>query len=281
MDQLIGHTPLLALPNPHVRLFAKAEWYHLTGSVKDRAAQAMLDAAALPPGGTVIEATSGNMGIALAALSAQRGLCCVIVMPEDMSRERRLLMRAYGAQVILTPAADGMAGAIRKTRELASTTPDSYYVNQFINPNNLLAHYHATGPEIWADTGGDIQIFVAGIGTGATVTGTGRYLKERSPALQVVGVLPESGSIPGIGAGFAPPLLDSDLLSEIITVSPADARRRVRQLAREWGLLTGPSSGAALLAAEILASRPENRGKTLVTLLPDSGLRYLSDGLFP
>lgn len=280
MNHIIGHTPLIELPHPDARIFAKLEWYNLTGSAKDRAAMAMLDAAMLPPGGTVIEATSGNTGIALAALSARRGYRCVIVMPEDITRERQALLRLYGAEVVLTPAAFGMEGAVTEAMRLARILPDSYYVNQFQNPNNPLAHFNTTGPELWTDTGGKADIFVAGVGTGGTVTGVGRYLKSRNPGVKIYAVLPEAGGIPGIGAGFVPEILDVRILEETIFVPASEAKAAARRLAVEHGLCAGISSGAALRAAELLASREENRGKTITTLFPDSAQRYLSTGIY-
>ena len=288
--KLIGSTPLLQLgPN----LYAKAEFVNLTGSVKDRAALSILDNAEsrglLAPGGTVIEPTSGNMGISLAALCAIRGYKAIIVMPDSMSVERQMLMKAYGAQVVLTPGRLGMAGAVEKAAQLSSEIPDSYIPGQFENPANALAHYRTTGPEIWAQTGGNVDIFVAGVGTGGTITGTGRYLKEQNPAIQIVAVEPASSpllsqgkagshGIQGIGANFVPNVLDTALLDQIVTVTEENAFASARNLAKTQGVLVGISAGANLHAAAALAAK--NPDKTVVTLLPDSGMRYLSGGLF-
>lgn len=288
--EMIGNTPLVRLGE---NLFAKAEFVNLTGSVKDRAALEILEDAQrrglLQPGGTVIEPTSGNMGISLAALCAKRGYGAIIVMPDSMSRERQLLMRAYGAQVVLTPGALGMAGAVEKARELARQISGSYVLGQFENPANAMAHYRTTGPEIWEQTAGKVDVFVAGIGTGGTITGTARYLKEQNPSVEIVAVEPSdspllsqgrSGShgIQGIGANFVPQVLDRTLVDRIVTVEFADAVATVRALAKAQGILTGISAGANVwAAAAIAAERPE---KTVVTLLPDAGSRYLSDGLF-
>lgn len=288
--KLIGSTPLLQLgPN----LYAKAEFVNLTGSVKDRAALSILDNAEsrglLAPGGTVIEPTSGNMGISLAALCAIRGYKAIIVMPDSMSVERQMLMKAYGAQVVLTPGRLGMAGAVEKAAQLSSEIPGSYIPGQFENPANALAHYRTTGPEIWAQTGGNVDIFVAGVGTGGTITGTGRYLKEQNPAIQIVAVEPASSpllsqgkagshGIQGIGANFVPNVLDTALLDQIVTVTEENAFASARNLAKTQGVLVGISAGANLHAAAALAAK--NPDKTVVTLLPDSGMRYLSGGLF-
>ena len=290
MDQLIGATPLLRLGD---NLFAKAEFVNQTGSVKDRAAKYILEDAEekglLTTGGTIIEPTSGNMGIALAALSAPKGYRCIIVMPDSMSAERIALMRSYGAEVALTPGADGMAGSIAKAAELAATIPGSYIPGQFENPANALAHYRTTGPEIWAQTDGNADIFVAGVGTGGTITGTARYLKEKDPAIRIVAVEPakspllsagQAGShgIQGIGANFVPKLLDRSLLDEVMTVTDEEAFAAAKELARQFGILCGISAGANYhAAAAIAAANPE---KTVVTLLPDSGTRYLSTGIF-
>ena len=290
MDQLIGATPLLRLGD---NLFAKAEFVNQTGSVKDRAAKYILEDAEekglLTPGGTIIEPTSGNMGIALAALAAPKGYRCIIVMPDSMSAERIALMRSYGAEVALTPGADGMAGSIAKACELAATIPGSYIPGQFENPANALAHYRTTGPEIWAQTDGNADIFVAGVGTGGTITGTARYLKEKDPAIRSVAVEPakspllsagKAGShgIQGIGANFVPKLLDRSLLDEVMTVTDEEAFAAAKELARRFGILCGISAGANYhAAAAIAAANPE---KTVVTLLPDSGTRYLSTGIF-
>ena len=290
MDPLIGRTPLLRLGD---NLFAKAEFVNLTGSVKDRAAKYILDDAEnrglLTPGGTVIEPTSGNMGIALAALAVPRGYRCIIVMPDSMSAERIALMTAYGAEVVLTPGCDGMVGSIAKARELAAAIPGSYIPGQFENPANALAHYHTTGPEIWTQTEGKVDIFLTGVGTGGSITGTGRYLKEQNPVVKVLALEPAespllsqgwagSHGIQGIGANFVPQVLDPTLLDGIVTVSQRDACGAARELARKFGILAGISAGANYHAAAILAT--ENPGKTVVTLLPDAGSRYLSTGIF-
>lgn len=288
-DFPIGGTPLLALrPN----LSVKIEYTNMTGSVKDRAALAMIFDArqrgVLQPGGTIIEPTSGNMGISLAAISARLGYRCVIVMPETMSVERRQLIRAYGAQVVLTPGEQGMAGAVAKAEELAWQTTNSFIPDQFSNPANPMAHYRTTGPEIWAQTDGKVDIFVAGVGTGGTITGTARYLKEQNPNIRIVAVEPASSPllsqgragghrIQGIGANFIPRVLDRSLLDDILPVTDEGAFRAARSLAAQ-GLLCGISSGAAFHAADQLAQA--NPDKTVVTLLPDSGSRYLSAGLF-
>ena len=290
MDQLIGATPLLRLGD---NLFAKAEFVNQTGSVKDRAAKYILEDAEekglLAPGGTIIEPTSGNMGIGLAALSAPKGYWCIIVMPDSMSAERIALMRSYGAEVVLTPGADGMAGSIAKAAELAATIPGSFIPGQFENPANALAHYRTTGPESWAQTDGNVDIFVAGVGTGGTITGTARYLKEKDPAIRIVAVEPakspllsagQAGShgIQGIGANFVPKLLDRSLLDDVMTVTDEEAFAAAKELARQFGILCGISAGANYhAAAAIAAANPE---KTVVTLLPDSGTRYLSTGIF-
>ena len=300
-EQLIGATPLLALNRTvqanslPCRIFAKLEFFNIGGSVKDRVAKRMLDeaeeAGLLKPGGTVIEPTSGNTGIGLCAVAAARGYRCIIVMPDTMSIERRLLMAAYGAEVVLSPGKEGMAGAIALAQKLASQHPGSYIPGQFTNPANPAAHFDTTGPEIWEATCGNVDIFVAGIGTGGTVTGVGRYLKTKDPSIRIVGVEPasspmlsegKSGShgIQGIGAGFIPEILDTGILDEVMTVADKDAIRCARELGKREGLLVGISSGAALHAAIRLANRPENAGKTIVTLFPDSGERYLSTGLY-
>ncbi len=276
----IGNTPMTALPCPRARLLGKWEAANPAGSVKDRAAFSMMQAAPLGPGCRILEATSGNTGIALAALAAAKGFRCTIVMPENMSRERQLLIRAYGAELVLTPADAAMAGAVAAARKMAAADSSCFYVNQFENPANPLAHYRTTGPEIWAQAGETVDIFVAGVGTGGTVTGVGRYLKEKNPAVQIVAVAPVRGdSIPGIGAGFPPPLLDRAIIDRWITVTAPDALTAAGNLAKTAGLLPGPSGGAALHAAYTLAALPENEGKTMVVLLPDSGERYLSMGL--
>ena len=300
-DQLIGHTPLLELSNiekaEHLeaRILAKLEYFNPAGSVKDRIAKAMLDDAEarglLHPGSVIIEPTSGNTGIGLASVAAARGYRIIIVMPETMSVERRQLMKAYGAELVLTEGAKGMKGAIAKADELAKEIPGSFIPGQFVNPANPAAHKASTGPEIWADTDGQVDIFVAGVGTGGTVTGVGAYLKEQNPAVQVVAVEPASSpvlskgvagahKIQGIGAGFVPDVLDTAVYDEIIPVENDDAFAAGRLVGRSEGVLVGISSGAAVWAAIQLAKRPENKGKTIVALLPDTGDRYLSTPLF-
>ena len=300
-DQLIGRTPLLELTrieqeeNLPARILAKLECLNPAGSVKDRAAKAMIDDAEarglLRPGAVIIEPTSGNTGIGLASVAATRGYRVIIVMPETMSIERRRLMGAYGAELVLTEGDKGMAGAIARAEELAREIPGSFLPGQFDNPANSAAHRSSTGPEIWEDTGGAVDIFVAGVGTGGTITGVGQYLKERNPAVRIAAVEPEgspilSGGRPGphqlqgIGAGFLPKVLDTSIYDEIISVSDEDAFAAGRQMGRSEGILVGISSGAALRAAIQLARRTENQGKTIVTLLPDSGDRYLSTPLF-
>lgn len=301
VDQLIGRTPLLELTrieqeeNLPARILAKLECLNPAGSVKDRAAKAMIDDAEarglLRPGAVIIEPTSGNTGIGLASVAATRGYRVIIVMPETMSIERRQLMGAYGAELVLTEGDKGMAGAIARAEELAREIPGSFLPGQFDNPANSAAHRSSTGPEIWEDTGGAVDIFVAGVGTGGTITGVGQYLKERNPAVRIAAVEPEgspilSGGRPGphqlqgIGAGFLPKVLDTSIYDEIISVSDEDAFAAGRQMGRSEGILVGISSGAALWAAIQLARRTENQGKTIVTLLPDSGDRYLSTPLF-
>lgn len=301
-DELIGRTPLVALhkiqekENLNARILAKVEFFNPSGSVKDRIARQMIDDAEkdgrLKPGSVIIEPTSGNTGIGLAAVAAARGYRTIIVMPDTMSAERRQLMKAYGADLVLTPGAEGMKGAIRKADELAADTPDSFVPGQFVNPSNPKAHYEQTGPEIWQDTDGQVDIFVAGTGTGGTLSGTGKYLKEKNPSLRVVAVEPAASpvlaggkpgphKIQGIGAGFIPETLDQNIYDEIIEVENEEAFDAARDLAATEGLLTGISSGAALFAAKQLASREENRGKTIVVLLPDTGDRYLSTPLWP
>ena len=300
-EQLIGGTPLLELcrmereAHLKARVLAKLEYLNPGGSVKDRVAQAMLDDAekrgVLKPGSVIIEPTSGNTGIGLASVAAARGSRVIIVMPETMSVERRRIMAAYGAELVLTPGAEGMQGAIAKAEELAVEIPDSLIPGQFVNPANAEAHRRTTGPEIWADTDGQVDVFVAGVGTGGTITGTGAYLKERNPAVRVVAVEPAgspvlsggtagSHGLQGIGAGFVPEVLHTDVYDEVIPVTEADAYEASRKLGRMEGVLVGISSGAALWAAMELAARPENEGKTIVVLLPDTGDRYLSTPLF-
>lgn len=300
-DQLIGRTPLLELvhleQDEHLeaRILAKLEYLNPAGSAKDRVAKAMIDDAEskglLKPGSVIIEPTSGNTGIGLASVAAARGYRIIIVMPDTMSQERRLLMNAYGAELVLSEGAKGMAGAIEKAEELARTLPGSFLPGQFVNPANPAAHRGSTGPEIWADTEGQVDVFVAGVGTGGTITGTGQYLKARKPEIQVVAVEPASSpllsggaagphGIQGIGANFVPEVLDTGVFDEIIPVTDADALAAGRRLGRTEGILAGISSGAALWAAIALAKRPENRDKTIVALLPDTGERYLSTPLF-
>ncbi|MCI9222087.1 MAG: cysteine synthase A [Oscillospiraceae bacterium] len=300
-DQLIGRTPLLELARLaraeglEARLLAKLECFNPAGSVKDRVARAMIgDGEArglLKPGGTIIEPTSGNTGIGLAAVAAARGYRVIIVMPDTMSVERRRLMAAYGAELVLTPGAQGMAGAIQRAEELAREIPGSFLPGQFANPANPAAHRASTGPEIWADTEGRVDVFVAGVGTGGTITGVGEYLKSQNPSLRVVAVEPASSpvlsqgragkhGIQGIGAGFVPQALNTAVYDEILPVEDGDAFDTARRLGRTEGVLAGISSGAALWAALRIAKRPESRGKTIVALLPDGGDRYLSTALF-
>lgn len=300
-DQLIGHTPLLRLTRIEeseklpAALFAKVEYFNPTGSVKDRIAKAMIDDAEerglLRPGATIIEPTSGNTGIGLAAVGAARGYPVIIVMPETMSVERRQLMKAYGAKVVLTEGSKGMKGAIAKAEELAKTIPDSWIPSQFSNPANPAIHKKTTGPEIWTDLDGKADIFVAGVGTGGTISGVGSYLKEKDPNVRIVAVEPESSpvlseghagahKIQGIGAGFVPDTLDTHIYDEVITVSNEEAFDAARRVGTEEGILVGISSGAALTAAIELAKRPENEGKNIVVLFPDAGDRYLSTPLF-
>ena len=300
-DQLIGRTPLLRLTRLEQQLglnavlLAKLESFNPAGSVKDRVAKAMLDDAEakglIGPGGTIIEPTSGNTGIGLASVAAARGYRVIIVMPDTMSVERRQLMMAYGAELVLTPGVKGMTGAIEKAKELASQTPGSFIPGQFENPANPDAHYRTTGPEIWQDTDGQIDLFVAGVGTGGTITGVSRYLKEQNPAIHVAAVEPADSpvlsggkagphKIQGIGAGFVPAALNQQAYDEVLTVTTEQAFEASRALGRAEGVLVGISSGAALAGAVRLARLPENAGKTIVTLLPDTGDRYLSTGLF-
>ena len=297
LSQLIGRTPLLEVShlNTSAKVLAKLEYFNPAGSVKDRAALFMLEDARqrgiLTSNSVIIEPTSGNTGIGLCALAASMGLRCIIVMPDTMSVERQLLMKAYGAEVILSPGAQGMTGAIAMAQTLAASTPNAFIPDQFCNPANAAAHFATTGPEIWSDTDGKVDIFVAGIGTGGTVTGTGKYLKSQNSSIQVVGVEPASSpvlsggqpgkhGIQGIGAGFVPDILDAGILDEILPIEDKDAFAAAKEMSQKAGILVGISSGAALHAAKVLATRPENAGKTIVALLPDSGERYLSTGLF-
>ena len=301
VEQLIGHTPLLELTNIEkeyalpARLVAKVESFNPAGSVKDRVALSMILAAEaegkLNPDATIIEPTSGNTGIGLCAVAAARGYKAIIVMPDTMSVERQMLMKAYGAELVLTDGAGGMAAAIAKADELAAAIPNAIVAGQFVNPANPAAHEATTGPEIWDDTDGQVDIFVCGVGTGGTITGTGRYLKSMNPAVKVIGMEPAGSPVlsggkagahglQGIGAGFIPEVLDVEVMDEIVTVTEAEAYTAGRLLARREGILAGISSGAALHAAIEVASRPENAGKTVVVLLPDTGDRYLSTPLF-
>ncbi|MBO7106326.1 MAG: cysteine synthase A [Fibrobacter sp.] len=298
-DQLIGHTPLLELTHVEeglgAKILAKLEYFNPAGSVKDRIAKAMLDDAEksgkLKKGAVIIEPTSGNTGIGLASVAAARGYRIIIVMPETMSVERRQLMKAYGAELVLTEGAKGMKGAIAKADELAKEIPNSFIPGQFVNPANPAAHKATTGPEIWEDTDGKVDIFVAGVGTGGTVSGVGEYLKEKNPNVKVVAVEPASSpvlskgtagshKIQGIGAGFVPDTLNTKVYDEIIAVENEAAFEAGREIGKKEGVLVGISSGAALWAAKELAKRPENKGKTIVALLPDTGDRYLSTALF-
>ena len=299
-EQLIGRTPMVRLlrieaaHNLNCRLLVKLESANPGGSAKDRVARAMLDDAEdrflIAPGATIIEPTSGNTGIGLAAVCAQRGYRCIIVMPDTMSIERQKLMTAYGAELVLTPGSGGMLASIAKAKALAASIPGAWIPDQFSNPANAAAHYMTTAPEIWADTDGEVDIFVAGVGTGGTITGVGRYLKERRE-VQVVAVEPKSSpllsagkagshGIQGIGANFVPDVLDTDIYDEVLPVTEEAAFAAARELGKTEGLLAGISSGAALSAALTVAQRPENAGNTIVVLLPDTGERYLSSGLF-
>ena len=300
-DELIGNTPLLELSNIKksesldATLLAKLEYFNPAGSVKDRIAKAMIDDAEksgkLKKGSVIIEPTSGNTGIGLAAVAAARGYRIIIVMPETMSVERRILMKAYGAELVLSEGAKGMKGAIEKANELAKEIPDSFIPGQFVNPANPAAHVASTGPEIWNDTDGKVDIFVAGVGTGGTITGVGQYLKSKNPSVKVVAVEPsdspvlsqgKSGphKIQGIGAGFVPDVLDTKVYDEVIPVTSDDAFAAGRLVGKKEGVLVGISSGAAVWAGIHLAKRPENKGKNIVVLLPDTGDRYLSTALF-
>lgn len=301
MDQMIGRTPLLELCRIRqqlgleARVLAKLEYLNPAGSVKDRAALSMIQDAEqkglLKEGSVIVEPTSGNTGIGLAAVAAARGYRVVIVMPETMSLERRQLMRAYGAELVLTEGSKGMSGAVEKAQQLVQQIPGAFLAGQFTNPANPQAHFETTGPEIWQDTEGHVDVFVAGVGTGGTITGVGRYLKSQDPAVRIVGVEPAASpllskgtagphKIQGIGANFVPQVLDTAIYDELLAVTDQDAFAAGRLMARTEGVLVGISSGAALWAAVELAKRPENRGKTIVTLLPDTGDRYLSTGMF-
>lgn len=301
VDQLIGHTPLLELSHIEAeekleaKIIAKLEYLNPAGSVKDRVAKAIIDDAEakgiLTKKSTIIEPTSGNTGIGLAAVAAARGYRLIIVMPDTMSVERRTLMKAYGAELVLSEGAKGMKGAIEKAEEIKANTPDSFIAGQFVNPANPKAHLDTTGPEIWEDTDGNVDIFVAGVGTGGTITGVGRYLKSKNPEVKIVAVEPKSSAvlstgvagphkIQGIGAGFVPEVLDTKIYDEVIAVENDDAFATGKRIGRSEGVLVGISSGAAAWAAVQLAKRPENKGKNIVVLLPDTGDRYLSTALF-
>lgn len=300
ITQLIGKTPLLELPLPQlrenkVRLLAKLESMNPAGSVKDRVANAMIAHAEqtgkLKPGATIIEPTSGNTGIGLAAVAAAKGYRVILTMPETMSVERRRLLAAYGAQLVLTPGAQGMQGAIQKAEELAAQTPGSFVPGQFVNPQNPEVHYRTTGPEIWEDTDGQVNIFVAGVGTGGTISGIGKYLKEQNPAVKVVAVEPANSAVlsgkaagahglQGIGAGFVPDTLDTTIYDAVMPIYEQDAYETGRMLATKVGLLVGITAGAAVYAGIQLAKDPENAGKTIVTLLPDGGEKYLTTPMF-
>ncbi len=301
VDQLVGHTPLLELKHVEevhgvsARILGKLEYFNPAGSIKDRIAKAMIDdaeaAGILKPGATIIEPTSGNTGIGLASIAAARGYQLILTMPETMSVERRNLIKAYGAKIVLTDGAKGMTGAIEKANELAAEIEGSFIPGQFINPANPAIHKATTGPEIWQDTDGTVDILVAGVGTGGTLTGIGQYLKEQNPEVKLVAVEPSdspvlsegragSHKIQGIGAGFVPEVLDTTLYDEVITVESDDAFAIGREIGREEGVLVGISSGAAVWAALELAKRPENEGKTIVAILPDTGERYLSTPMF-
>lgn len=301
LTELVGNTPLLEVKNYEAKnelqakILAKLEYFNPAGSVKDRIAKAMIEDAEasgrLKPGATIIEPTSGNTGIGLASIATAKGYKIIITMPETMSQERRTLMKAYGAELVLTEGAKGMAGAIAKAEELAKEIPGSMLAGQFVNPANPKAHFETTGPEIWEDTDGQVDIFVAGVGTGGTITGVGEYLKSKNPNVKVVAVEPATSpvlskgysgahKIQGIGAGFVPEILNTKIYDEVIAVANEDAFATGRAFARMEGILVGISSGAALYAATQLAKRPENKGKNIVVLLPDTGDRYLSTTLF-
>lgn len=301
MDELIGHTPLLELNNYQnekgltARVFAKVEGLNPAGSIKDRAALYMITEAEksgkLKKDSVIIEPTSGNTGIGLAAIAASKGYRMIIVMPDTMSVERRNLMKAYGAEVVLSDGAKGMSGAIEKAEKLSEEIPGSFIAGQFVNPANSRAHYETTGPEIWDDLDGQVDIFVSGVGTGGTITGTGRYLKEKNPKIRIVAVEPKTSpilsgghpglhKIQGIGAGFVPEILDTKVYDEVITVDNEDALKTGAELAKTEGILVGISSGAAVYAALQLARRPENKGKNIVVIMPDHGDRYLSTPMF-
>ena len=299
--ELIGKTPLVKLSGYSKEsgyfgeIAAKIEYFNPAGSVKDRVARSMLDDAEakgmIKPGTVIIEPTSGNTGIGLAAIAAVRGYRLILTMPDTMSVERRKLLKAYGAEIVLTDGAQGMNGAIAKANELAKEIPDSFIAGQFVNPSNPKAHFESTGPEIWNDTDGKVDVFVCGVGTGGTLTGIGGYLKSMNPNVKIVAVEPENSAVlsgekagshklQGIGAGFIPEILETELIDEVIKVADGDAYETCRALAKNEGLLVGVSSGAAAYAAAEIAKRPENDGKLIVVLLPDTGMRYLSDTLF-
>lgn len=301
MDELIGHTPLLELNNYQnekglpARVFAKVEGLNPAGSIKDRAALYMITEAEksgkLKKDSVIIEPTSGNTGIGLAAIAASKGYRMIIVMPDTMSVERRNLMKAYGAEVVLSDGTKGMSGAIEKAEKLSEEIPGSFIAGQFVNPANSRAHYETTGPEIWDDLDGQVDIFVSGVGTGGTITGTGRYLKEKNPKIRIVAVEPKASpilsgghpgahKIQGIGAGFVPEILDTKVYDEVITVDNEDALKTGAEIAKTEGILVGISSGAAVYAAIQLARRPENKGKNIVVIMPDHGDRYLSTPMF-
>ena len=301
VTELIGGTPLMELVNyerknnVEATILAKLEYFNPAGSVKDRVAKSMIEDAEkrgiLKKGSVIIEPTSGNTGIGLASIAASRGYRLILTMPETMSVERRNLLKAYGAELVLTDGSMGMKGAIEKADELAKEIPGSFIAGQFVNPANPEAHFETTGPEIWRDTDGKVDIFVAGVGTGGTVTGTGKYLKSQNPDVKVVAFEPEGSpfltkgvagphKLQGIGAGFKPEILDTDVIDEVLTIGDEDAFATGKKIAREEGMLVGITSGAAVFAATLLARRPENKGKTIVALLPDTGDRYLSTPMF-